>query len=185
MTGNSSNFDAWSEGVNYVRFDNLTSSTLNFDIGSPFFNKLGIGGIQVVGKSKVLSAFNTWQTLHFGDPNAATAAAGEDPDGDGITNLEEYALNGNPASADTSILPDLGEVQIVDERFLSIVVSKNPSATDVVYTAEMSTDLVQWDSGSGFTTVVSDTSETLVVRLNQSMVTLPKAFVRLRIDLVE
>jgi hypothetical protein len=31
----------------------------------------------------------------------------DDPDGDGMENLLEYALNGNPGSADLSILPDL------------------------------------------------------------------------------
>lgn len=48
---------------------------------------------------------NAWQTLYFGSPGAVAAAPNADPDGDGLTNLQEFLLGRNPtkgAVADTT-----------------------------------------------------------------------------------
>ncbi|MDV7399105.1 hypothetical protein RZS08_47285, partial [Arthrospira platensis SPKY1] len=48
------------------------------------------------------------------------ALADSDPDGDGIANLLEYALGGNPTYADRSILPLAGIEQVGDAAFLTL-----------------------------------------------------------------
>lgn len=53
----------------------------------------------------VALAFTSWIT-GFGLA-AADQDAGDDPDNDGMENLLEFVLNGNPSIADSAILPDL------------------------------------------------------------------------------
>jgi hypothetical protein len=51
----------------------------------------------------VLTPFQTWAQTHA--LNGAYAASTADPDGDGIVNLLEFALGGNPNAASASLMP--------------------------------------------------------------------------------
>lgn len=42
-----------------------------------------------------------WKAFFFPDPNASNSEDGDDADGDGLTNLQEYQMSLNPLSADT------------------------------------------------------------------------------------
>lgn len=54
------------------------------------------------------STFTTWaDTFIAALPNAADREPGADPDADGMNNLMEFVLNGNPAASDTAIAPTL------------------------------------------------------------------------------
>jgi hypothetical protein len=49
--------------------------------------------------STPLVAFENWQTQYFGDTNNPAAAANADPDGDGVTNTNEFLTGFNPTNA--------------------------------------------------------------------------------------
>lgn len=48
--------------------------------------------------------FAQWQVERFGEPVPPRAAAGEDPDGDGISNMAEYLAGTRPETGDPSLL---------------------------------------------------------------------------------
>ena len=84
--------------------------------------------------------FNTWLLAEFGTNanNAAISGDLADPDGDGIVNLLEYALNLNPNVASGTGLPT---VQIDPAcGCLTLTYTKVLSAIDLNYTAEAAND---------------------------------------------
>jgi len=90
--------------------------------------------------------FSEWREHHF--PGAAgdlQVFARQDPDGDGIANLLEYAFELDPrfdSSAQTDRLP---RQQILAGRF-GIQYRRRLAATDLDYKVEYSEDLTQWRS---------------------------------------
>ena len=79
-------------------------------------------------------------------------------------------------------MPATTFTQINAERYLTLDVPKNSSATDVTYTAEVSGDLVNCNSGATYTTVVSETPTLLRVRDNTPLSANPRRFIRLRVS---
>ena len=63
-----------------------------------------------------------------------------DPDGDGRSNLLEYAIGGNPQAFDQTGSP----VLISNGDALSLQFVADTGKTDLVYQAQLSTDLVNW-----------------------------------------
>jgi Chitobiase/beta-hexosaminidase C-terminal domain/CotH kinase protein/Lamin Tail Domain/Fn3 associated len=81
---------------------------------------------------------------------AATAAADNsisglnaDPDGDGFSNLLEYALGSNP-KVRTSTLITCGTTQIAANTYLSASFRIRPGITDITLTPETSSDVTSW-----------------------------------------
>lgn len=86
-------------------------------------------------------SYSLWKTAKFGANASNPAIAGDtvDYDGDGIPNLMEYALNGDPTVASTTILPAVGQSSgALQFSFTRI------APTDVTYIVEASNDLVTW-----------------------------------------
>lgn len=105
------------------------------------------GGADITSSGALASAAITvlatpvdqWRYLSFGDAaGTALAADGSDWDGDGVSNLLEYALSLNALIPDAQGLPQ--PMLVNDHLTLSYV----PSAADVQYTIESSTNLLQW-----------------------------------------
>jgi uncharacterized repeat protein (TIGR03803 family) len=83
-----------------------------------------------------------WKILHLGDANAPDLG---DPDADGIPNLLEYALQGNPVVADPAVLP-VGEITAFpDEPRLAVIVPRDPARNDITVIIEVSSTLASWD----------------------------------------
>ena len=109
--------------------------------------------------------------------NAADLA---DPDNDGVPNLLEYALGSLPNNSSVHNTPVTATTAISGHDYLTLNVPWNSSATDVTFAVEVSDDLITWNSGPAYTTVVSS-GPNLVVRDNTPMTAAAKRFMRLRV----
>lgn len=120
--------------------------------------------------------FDNWRFAHFtttelGNPAISSVTA--DPDGDTLGNLIEYALNLDPHTPDASPL-----IISSSSGHLDLLATKNPSATDILWNAEASGDLVNWPSAV-ITTNNSTTFEAHDPALTSST---DRRFIRLKIQ---
>ena len=122
---------------------------------------------QIEAVRSLSTPYEFWQYLHFRG-TATTSSA--DPDGDGFTNLEEYAYGLDPHVKDAATAaPQVSLVHYGDGSSLTVTYTYNTQATDLAVVVETSSDLVTWAGGSGVTHTVSTTDlgnnvERLVVR---------------------
>lgn len=138
---------------------------------------------------QVPTTFTAWQAAQFGSNAAVPSIAGDtaDPNHTGVANLLAYALGLTPGTATRANLPALtSPVDGADgKRHLLLTALLDPNATDVTVSAEVSADLVTWQSGAGFTEVVSDTTangvRTLVLRDLTPMAGNTKRFMHLKV----
>lgn len=66
---------------------------------------VGVLNTNVPGQVRLivgLSAFGQWQARYFGDPSNPGAAPGADPDGDGVSNWDEFLAGTNPTNRDST-----------------------------------------------------------------------------------
>ncbi len=94
-----------------------------------------------------------WENLHFG---SLTQLHNGDFDGDGLSNLLEYALGSNPADPNSRNLPQAG---LSTDGFFTLTWSQPEAASHLLYTVEVSDDLKTWSSGAGKTALVSSVSD--------------------------
>jgi hypothetical protein len=124
--------------------------------------------------------------------SASTSLPDADPNGNGLPNLLEYALDLNPLSTTPPTLPVVGWDTITpDGPWLTFTYRRNKSAMDLTYVVQTSTDLVNWSSIiPNQTSLISEvansnpdgdgTSELLRMRIKTSPTEL-KRFVRLSV----
>ncbi len=74
--------------------------------------------------------------------------AGQDPDRDGFVNLVEYSLGLNPAQADGAQAATLLPRARLRDGHLAVEFRKRVAAKDLEYLVEVSSDLVNWQSGN-------------------------------------
>ena len=111
------------------------------------------------------------------------AADDADPDHDGITNLMEYALGLSPNSTNppTKGLTTDRET-ISTSNFMRLTITKNPAATDLTYSVEVTNDLTNPTSWTTVGTAIeSDTSTTLIVRDTAPLGSTARHFMRLKV----
>ena len=90
-----------------------------------------------------LTPFALWAE-GFGLDGSASGFASADADGDGIANLLEYVLGGNPAAADSGLLPLVTVADTVDGKQLVIEYERAIAAAAVPVAVETSSDLSTW-----------------------------------------
>ncbi len=89
-----------------------------------------------------LYPLENWRLAHFGTTaNSGNAADTADPDGDGLSNLVEYAFSLDPWTPSRSGLPI---ARLNPGGYLEIQFTRNTANTDLTYTVEASADLVTW-----------------------------------------
>jgi autotransporter-associated beta strand protein len=130
--------------------------------------------------SFIPTTFAAWQQAYFTAAEIASGLADDtaDPDRDGQQNLSEYALGLNPRLTGMIGVPSVA----VSGSYLTLTATKNPNATDLTYTVEVTGTLTaptSWNSTE--TTVLQNTATTLVVRDNLPITAAPRRFIRLRI----
>lgn len=120
------------------------------------------GNVSFITQGAAVSAYDTWMANFPSITAPADKLETADPDGDGVTNLEEFGFGGNPAlGSDTAS----GQLFTVDsdadtQKDISLTLEVRSGATfsasgndlvssvidDVTYRIEGSTDLINWDS---------------------------------------
>ncbi len=128
-----------------------------------------------------LSPFLQWQTARFpGGAAFAESGAEDDPDKDGLSNLLEYGLGGDPMAPHPDAVVH-GAMVVGGASYFTMTVPKNPAATDAVVTVEAGSSLAAdaW-SGAGLV-VVSSTPETLIVRDSEPTANRARRFYRVRV----
>jgi hypothetical protein len=108
-----------------------------------------------------------------------------DADGDGIPNIIEYALGLDPMVADVGGLPQGVIENTGGQDYLTLTINKDAAATGISLVVEVSSDLINWESGAAATTEVVNTDELLKVRDNVAMSGANRRFIRLKVDEVE
>ena len=95
--------------------------------------------------------YNTNWAAQFPTFHGASAAPMADPDNNGILNLLEFAFNGDPLHSNLSILPTIGEMDFADpadgnivKPYPTIAFDRRTDAPNLVYSVEISSDLVNW-----------------------------------------
>ena len=103
--------------------------------------------------------YDGWAYSHFA-PTETLQGPADDPDGDGFPNLVEYALGGDPTSANSQPSIDMvaqsGQIEISFDHF--------PATVDYDATLESSSDLTTWlppTSGTTMETSNPDSSVTI------------------------
>lgn len=126
---------------------------------------------------------DAWETANFGNANAGANPANGDADGDGLSNLMEYALGTNPLVASAGVLALVYDFETLgDGKHLRLTVPKNPAATNLSYIVESGGGLDDWSVLH--TTVEVNGASQLIVRDNFTEVTAKQRFMRLRVEVV-
>ena len=150
--------------------DNFQGNSWTYTADTSIFSS---AATSQMSSCKVLGPYGTWQTAHFSAAelaNPAVGGDGADPDGDGITNLLEYALNLDPRTAGTQGLPTVGGTAVGGGQYLTLTYRQVIGAADISYVPQVSGDLVNWNAGTGYLAPVSTTpntdglTQTVVVR---------------------
>ena len=124
----------------------------------------------------VLTGIASWRQTHFGSSEATGNAANTaDPDGDGVVNLLEYALAGDPMVAEHDLLP----VQSVVGGKLALAFDRIPDGT-LIYEVQASDDLAAW-SNIWSSTGVENTAGLVTVTDSELLSAHARRFLRLRV----
>lgn len=109
--------------------------------------------------------------------NTAAAADTANPMGDGMANLLKYALGLDPlVPADNPVVVD------ISTGFLRLTSPKNPSATDVTFSVEVTDDLTASSWTTNGTTVDVNTTTLLQVHDNTPVSSASNRFIRLHVS---
>ncbi len=121
----------------------------------------------VVGDRQLAANFQpcgyaSWSAARVAQPAACGPL--DNPAKDGVVNLLKYGLSLDPNAAAGQGLP----VASLQNGFLTLTFRRNKAASDLLYTVQVSSDLVNWRSGAGVTSApaaLSDDGATQVVRV--------------------
>jgi hypothetical protein len=175
--------NTWTAGPQ-MPTNSTESVTRGLDAGTQYdfrIKALGTGGVatSAIVTTATLTAFEQWKQ----DNDIALAGADdEDPDGDGMTNSQEYAFGTDPQAASSfqtiTSLPTPATGTLTYTR-------RKPSLTGLDYTVWTSTDLKTWTRDTGAvhgTPSVSGDVETVSVTLSNSLLGNKKLFIQVRAE---
>lgn len=100
-----------------------------------------------------------------------------DDDGDGYSNLLEYALGMSPTSGGDVKLSS-GVADVSGQKFLQLSVNRTLVRPGIIWSLERSADMVNWSSATS--AVITDTASQLVLRDTLPLTGAEKRFIRLR-----
>jgi N-acetylneuraminic acid mutarotase len=108
------------------------------------------------------TTFASWEQNYFtqaqlNDPTISCDSC--DPDSDGLSNLLEYGLNSDP-----TIPSGTPPYSTLDPTYLSLTYTKALAATDLTYTIEESTNLIQWSPVTPVNQILTDDGFTQTIK---------------------
>ncbi len=132
----------------------------------------------------LISPSSSWRFYQFG----TTASTQDtdwmaDPDGDGVPNLLEYALGGDPHSPNTIPQLESGLTDINGQTYWTVQIDRNPAAHDIRFDFETSVDLIDWFGGSEHLQILEELPDSIRVRSTQPLSSETLRFVRFGIIL--
>jgi uncharacterized delta-60 repeat protein len=175
---------------NGIKIPDNDSAALGFPVASPddhaiynveVYNSFGSvisRGAELVITEDEFILYGAWAYAAFGTSSEDYARPTEDPEGDGVTNLEHYAFNvpvghGYIAGVIPRIISDNGM------DYLAIQYPRKADALDLVYHVEASSDLISWEEVG----TASRGSASSVSNIDSVPVTAEsRRFMRVRVD---
>jgi len=125
----------------------------------------------------VPTARELWRQTNFGSiANSGLGADTADPDGDGLTNLLEYALGLDPRAPNGASLPTIG----TDASNWTFTYRIPTDRSDVTVAPEKSTDLATWDSTGLTPTLVTTDAGIATYQVTFPRATASRLFFRLK-----
>jgi len=104
---------------------------------------------------------------------------GEDFDGDGFSNLMEYAVGGSPfVPGDVSQQASM--IQVSSLNYLQVRVPRAVTRSNILWSLERSADMVTWTAASSV--VISNTTSEIILRDSSPVTAGERRFIRVRID---
>lgn len=89
--------------------------------------------------------------------------ANDDPDHDGVSNALEFVMGTSPTKPGAPTVTPLNWATLGDQSYLQITIPRRADH-QANLEVEVSSDLVNWHSGTGYTVEVSNAADALVVR---------------------
>ena len=151
-----------------------------------FFVKISTYATQIEAAIPDISTYSGWKidnSLYGND-----AEHESDTDFDGVEQLLEFALGGDPNTNDLNILPILSLVEYGGNTFLELTVTRPIGLQGITYIPQTTTDLSNWpndstgiDEPNPLPQDNADGTETLVYRRSQPLSLIDQAFIRINI----
>jgi hypothetical protein len=133
------------------------------------------------GDGPPFATYAEWRNYWFTPAEAAnTSISGPaaDLDRDGVANLLEYALNGDPKNAQSTGAPALDFAT----GLLGLIYTRNSLATDLDYVIEESLDLKTWSEATPANALLSDEDGVQTIRASVPAGAAGAKFLRLRVE---
>ena len=125
--------------------------------------------------TEATQTYDQWMTSMGG----AVLAKGDDSDGDGFSNLFEYAVGGSP-SVPGDVSQQASMVQVSSLNYLQVRVPRTLIRPNILWSLERSSDMVNWTVASSV--VISNTSSEIILRDSSPVTAGERRFIRVRID---
>jgi hypothetical protein len=112
---------------------------------------LQLTATQSGGVPQAAENFTQFVQAAFGPQATGTGpvcAPNQDPDGDGMCNLLEFAFGTDPNDRASCAKPKVGLVTVDGHDYVTIRYARSKSAAGVLTSVEFSTDLVNWRANS-------------------------------------
>lgn len=126
--------------------------------------------------------FEEWSAVHFPGTTAAPLA---DSDGDGLSDLLEYAFHRNSAGQDPDPPTTLATVQANGGKFPALCYERYKDAIDIRHVVQRSSDLVNWTATTATVSIIDHgDTETITVRDTLPMSAAQPGFMRLKVETI-